>query len=219
MASLSSIVHDCAVHVATAMHSERRATQEIPMHATAITPVVLTIVVATGCSSSPTGPTSIRSRAETVASAADLDAGSTTDSLPFRGRLDGTFTADDSAFPIVSVSLEAQGHATHMGRFTMTSEHDIDFLTLRSVPGTATATFVAANGDQLFTTISGEARPLDEPGVFFIVETHEISGGTGRFAGAGGTFVLERMSTPPAPIVGTTSGSLEGMISVRPGSH
>ena len=189
------------------------------MRAITVTSFALTILVAAGCSqvSSPTGPTFTRSAAEAAISGASTNGTSATDALPFTGRLDGTFTADDSRFPIVSVSLQAGGHATHLGRFTMTSVHDVDFLTFRSVPGSAAATLVAANGDQLFTTLEGEARPLEQPGVFLIEETYHITGGTGRFTGATGTFVLERTTTPPAPVFGTTEGSFTGTIVLRQG--
>jgi hypothetical protein len=43
-----------------------------------------------------------------------------------------------------------------------------------------------------------------------IVEQATITGGTGRFAGASGTFTIERLFDPAA---GTTSGSFGGTIS------
>jgi hypothetical protein len=68
---------------------------------------------------------------------------------------------------------------------------------------------VAANGDTLtaeFTGVSSSAGP----GFLYIVETATITGGTGRFAGATGSFVCERLFDMEA---GTTIGAFDGTIS------
>jgi hypothetical protein len=72
--------------------------------------------------------------------------------------------------------------------------------------------FVAANGDALVAEFEGVSAPV-APGFLYIVETATITGGTGRFAGATGTFVCERLYDISA---GTTIGSFKGIIS-RPG--
>ena len=48
------------------------------------------------------------------------------------------------------------------------------------------------------------------PGFLYIVETATITGGTGRFAGATGSFVCERLYDIAG---GTTIGSFDGTIS------
>ena len=69
---------------------------------------------------------------------------------------------------------------------------------------------VAANGDMLFTTIVAQGTPdPDTPGVQRIVEIHTITGGTGRFAGAQGSFTVIRLVEGAT---GVTSGSFEGTI-------
>ena len=50
------------------------------------------------------------------------------------------------------------------------------------------------------------------PGVLYIVETAIITGGTGRFAGATGSFTVERLFDT---VAGTITGSFEGTISSR----
>ncbi len=83
---------------------------------------------------------------------------------------------------------------------------------------TATETYVAANGDKLFATVAatGTFTPFQDT----TVET--ITGGTGRFAGASGTFTThERVVIGSAvfvPGVGvivtnTFTGTTEGQIS------
>ena len=74
--------------------------------------------------------------------------------------------------------------------------------------------FTAANGDMLFAEFTGHATPTATPGVLYIEETATITGGTGRFAGATGSFTTERWYDT---IAGTTFGSFEGTIS-SPGS-
>jgi hypothetical protein len=66
----------------------------------------------------------------------------------------------------------------------------------------------------LFADFTGKAATTPIPGVLYIEETATITGGTGRFAGATGSFTCERFFDT---IAGTTIGSFEGTIS-SPGS-
>jgi hypothetical protein len=70
--------------------------------------------------------------------------------------------------------------------------------------------FTAANGDTLTADFTGTATPTLIPGVLYIVEMAIIKGGTGRFAGATGSFTCERLFDTVAL---TTVGSFEGTIS------
>jgi hypothetical protein len=69
---------------------------------------------------------------------------------------------------------------------------------------------VAANGDTLTASFRGKATPTAKPGVLAIVETATITGGTGRFAGATGSFTVVRLFNT---VIGTTAGSFTGTIS------
>ena len=84
-------------------------------------------------------------------------------------------------------------------------------LTVNLSDSSATGTFhfIAANGDSIFTEIVGQAEPTGTPGVNHIVEINTITGGTGRFAGATGSFTLERLIDLTT---GVTSGSFKGTI-------
>ena len=64
----------------------------------------------------------------------------------------------------------------------------------------------------MYAEFTGQATPTAIPGVLYIEETATITGGTGRFAGATGSFISERLYDT---VAGTTIGSFEGTISKR----
>jgi hypothetical protein len=125
--------------------------------------------------------------------------------------LEGTFTfvPDDPPSPYASVHLDAGGVATHVGRFTLDAPHRVD---LSTVPAAGKGTFalIAANGDRLTGQLEGLGTPIELPNVFSIVETYTLVGGTGRFAGATGSFTCERIVNLATLV---TTGSFEGTIS------
>ena len=127
--------------------------------------------------------------------------------VPFKGSLDGDVTVTPLTPPFVMVGVEATGHATHLGRFTLDIPHVVNRATRTAV---GTYEFTAANGDKVYAEFTGLATPTAIPGVLYIEETATIIGGTGRFAGATGSFTSERLYDT---IEGTTTGSFEGTIS------
>lgn len=132
--------------------------------------------------------------------------------VPFKGRLEGTFTVTPvPGMPpfIVDVLLNATGNATQLGRFTLVFPHRVNRSTVPST-GVGIYHFTAANGDTLTADVLGQATPTGTPGVLHGVETATITGGTGRFAGASGGFVCERLIDT---IHFTTVGSFNGTIS------
>jgi hypothetical protein len=131
--------------------------------------------------------------------------------VPFKGRLEGDVTRTPLDPPFVAVLVEATGNATHLGRFTLEIPHVVDTGTRMAV---GSYQFTAANGDTLYAEFTGHATPTEIPGVLYIEEEATITGGTGRFAGATGSFVTERWYDTVAQ---TTTGSFEGTIS-SPGS-
>lgn len=171
---------------------------------------LLVILFATGCSqpATPTSPSLAAMSAESsLAGGAATVSPSATSTTPFKGRLEGI--ADPPAFepppsPFFSAHLLASGNATHLGRFTMDYSHRVNLLTLA---GTGTAVFTAANGDTLTTSVEGTATPTSSPTAFTVLETHTVTGGTGRFAGATGSFVVTRSVDFADP---STAGSLDG---------
>ena len=109
--------------------------------------------------------------------------------------------------PFLRVDVEAGGKATRLGKFTLDIPHVVD-------PATRTAVgsyeFTAANGDKVYAEFTGIATPTATPGVLYIEETATITGGTGRFAGATGSFTGERLYDT---VAGTTIGFFEATIS------
>jgi hypothetical protein len=127
--------------------------------------------------------------------------------VPFKGSFEGDVTSTPLAPPFVMVDVEATGEATHLGKFTLDIPHVVNRATRAAV---GTYEFTAANGDKVYAEFTGLATPTAIPGVLYIEETATITGGTGRFAGATGSFTSERLYDT---IEGTTTGSFEGTIS------
>jgi len=124
--------------------------------------------------------------------------------LPFHGSLEAAET-DTLSFPFLTVSLSGTGQATHLGRFTATFHLQVDVRTSTSL---GSFTLIAANGDSVFGTLSGHAT--GGGGIASIVEAAIITGGTGRFADATGSFTIERVLDQAT---GISSGSFDGTIS------
>ena len=121
--------------------------------------------------------------------------------LPFKGTLEGTELAQGAARHI-----DGTGNATHLGLFTLASDFTVDATT-----GTGSGTFVwtAANGDQIFTSVTGTAV-VSFPMVS-VSETSTITGGTGRFLDASGSFMIERSVNL---LTHLTTGSFTGTINL-----
>jgi len=132
--------------------------------------------------------------------------------VPFKGGLDGVVTRTPIDFRHDYVVINAAGNATHLGQFVLDIPHIVDHF---DQTAHGTYQFTAANGDTVFADFFGLAATTATPGVLYIVETVTITGGTGRFSGATGSFICERLFDR---IAGTTSGSFEGTIS-SPGSE
>ena len=126
---------------------------------------------------------------------------------PFKGSFEGDVTVTPAP-PFLSVHVEATGNATQLGLFTLDIPHLVN-------PTDHTASgfyeFTAANGDTVIAKFTGNAMPTAIPGVLYIEEMATIIGGTGRFAGATGSFVSERLYDR---VAGTTIGSFEGTITL-----
>jgi hypothetical protein len=125
---------------------------------------------------------------------------------PFKGTANAVETSQ-VVFPIASITRDGTGTATHLGKYTSHLTAQINILTRHA---TGAAIFTAANGDTLTTTVDGQATPTTTPGVLSIVEVYTITGGTGRFADATGTFTLEIILTQATGVsTGAFSGSID----------
>lgn len=176
------------------------------MHARLAASSLVLVVLCVGCGQSgpPTSPTS---SAAITSTSSDAPGGSI--AIPFKGRLEGE--GDPPVFepppsPFFSAHLVASGNATLLGRFTLDFSHRVN---LNTLVGIGDAALTAANGDALLTHVEGQAMPAGSPTAFTVVETHTVTGGTGRFEGASGSFVVTRAVDFANPF---TSGSIEGSI-------
>ena len=129
------------------------------------------------------------------------------DAVPFKGTLEGRLTVSTPIEPPLLSNLnEATGIASQLGRFTLEIPHIVNTVTRLA---TGTYEFTAANGDTLVATFTGQAS-LVSPGVLSVLDTATITGGTGRFADATGSFTAERVFVMAT---GKIQGSFEGAIS------
>jgi hypothetical protein len=162
-------------------------------------------VLSAGCSQSgsPTEPTlsgpPVGPTATTAAVSHDV---------PFKGRLDGVYTL---AFSPLELSVEGKGmgNATQLGQFMFEYHEVVD---LSTETGTGTYEFTAANGDTLSATWTGLGSPTSDPNVLALVEDATVTGGTGRFVNASGSFTVKRLFNLTT---NSGAGSFEGTIRLR----
>lgn len=166
-----------------------------------------------GCSqtTSPASPTSVPSSIGASFTSSPL-AGSAAAKrqVPFKG----TFEGSDTVTPPATVVTAATGTGTHLGHFSFTHVRVRTENTL-----TGSAHWVAANGDSIDSTsvVSGVPGPV----AVTITEIHTITGGTGRFSGAQGSFTVHRTHVRAPSDDGThvTFGSFEGTITSPGAAH
>jgi hypothetical protein len=134
--------------------------------------------------------------------------------IPFKGAMQGNNVDSPGPSPgTIVVTTTGTGIGTHLGQFSFTQEITAN---LAAFTDTGSAHWIAANGDSIDTTLTGSAELTDTPGVISISEVHTVSGGTGRFAGAQGSFIVERLSSA---VTFLTSGSLHGTITSPGATH
>jgi hypothetical protein len=129
----------------------------------------------------------------------------------FKGRLDGALMTSQVIAPnVLSNQIAASAHLTRgLGWFTIAIT---DVVNQASRVTSGTYRFTNADGDTFDASFDGQAPflPLGEP--VTVVETATIIGGTGRFAGASGSFTVSRAFTMVTG--GSTTGSLTGTINL-----
>ena len=125
--------------------------------------------------------------------------------LLLKGSLETTET-QQAIFPTVFVNGTGSGNATQLGLYTMSYQAQVNIPTLA---GVTSATLVAADGSSLFVEGTGQGTLTATPGIVSIVETYTITGGTGRFAGATGSFMVKRILNRAT---GVSSGTIRGTI-------
>lgn len=128
----------------------------------------------------------------------------TSPEVPFKGTFAGRLSASIPLEPpLLSNLIEAAGRSSHLGRFRLEVPHVVDTTTRAA---TGSYEFTAANGDVVAATFSGVATVV-APGVVSVLDTATVTGGTGRFADATGSFTVERVFTFAT---GEVTGIFEG---------
>ncbi|MEO8125495.1 MAG: hypothetical protein ABI822_00310 [Bryobacteraceae bacterium] len=131
--------------------------------------------------------------------------------VPFKGTIQGQDIDKGFTSPgMFLVETDGTGTGILFGRFTFTLETTIN---VENLTDTGIAHFKAANGDTIDATYTSvmpaELTPTPDGVVFSIKEVYTITGGTGRFAGAQGSFLIERVADPQRFL---TFGSFHGTI-------
>ena len=136
--------------------------------------------------------------------------------------INGTIAGSESTppFPDPAEGFYVNGSVTstdtQLGPFTQFYSAPLDFAFLGTPPGDiAGIRWIvgdAANGDSILTCLIGNNPGSCANGDLHIVETNTIIGGTGRYAGARGSYTLDRCVNFAT---GETSGTISGTIVVR----
>jgi hypothetical protein len=115
--------------------------------------------------------------------------------IPFRGVWSGyTVSAVPVDENVVLVTSRGTGQSTHLGRFTMESPH---FTYLDTLEVEGEQIFTGANGDTITARISGQFVETSA-GTLEAILSGVITGGTGRFLGASGSYDFVITAIPAA---------------------
>ena len=128
--------------------------------------------------------------------------------LPFKG----TYITSSEILqppPFLQTRITGAGNASHLGNSSFVAVSSLNFTTPPPFQLGGTATFTAANGDEIYTSFTGTATP-NQDGSLNVSMVHIITGGNGRFQHASGNFSGFSVATP-----GHSEGSIahEGIIS------
>lgn len=133
--------------------------------------------------------------------------------MPLNGILSGPYTVTPNpGTPTANLLVNATGVASQLGIFEVKIPHVVNFATMSA---TGAYQFTAFGG-KLNGTFTGQSVPIGTEGLYVLVtEQVTITGGTGRFAGATGSFTAVRL-VDRANL--RTIGFIDGSIT-RPGHH
>ena len=138
--------------------------------------------------------------------------------LPFKGSYNfntsGSFNCPPTCPPtVLTVRGEGEGTATHLGQFTLST---LDVVDMASTASTGTFDLTAANGDRVVAKTVGKEDQFVPPNISHVTLQATITGGTGRFAHASGSFTIRYVGEIDfAAGTSTGSGSFDGEIDLR----
>ena len=125
--------------------------------------------------------------------------------FPFKGTLQSneTYSRVSSAMYVIANGF---GESPLLGSFTVSYHAEVNLLDFSEVE---TIHFVGSNGDSVQAKGLGQSMEDRTPGMHNVVQIYTITGGTGRFVGASGTFTLKRLVSRTA---GIASSTFEGYV-------
>jgi hypothetical protein len=109
-------------------------------------------------------------------------------------------------FPTMYVTANGTGASGELGSFTLSYHVEQN---LHDLSQTESAHLAGTNGDSLQAQGVGQAIEDRTPGMYNVVTIYTITGGTGRFAGASGTFTVKRLVSHTARL---SSSTFEGYL-------
>lgn len=148
------------------------------------------------------------------------------DTIAFRGTLVAAEnyqdyareTQGDGATPpiirlLFFVTGDGTANTTDLGQLTVIYTGMLDYT---SGAGPLCARFIDASGDSIFTTCIGQVSETNNPSVKSMLEIHTVTGGTGKFALANGSFTMKRLLKFSADgRTGSSGGNFNGYLRLR----
>lgn len=153
-----------------------------------------------GVPTSPSASGAVSSLAATAPRGASTVQALAAPATPFNGTLSATEEVTGNAHQLTGVGI-----GTQLGNFTYAASIVINEDTLAA---DGTVVWTAANGDRVNATMHGEVVGFEYP-IITIVEQQVVTGGTGRFANASGSIVVNRTLNLETS---QTSGSFKGTV-------
>jgi hypothetical protein len=132
--------------------------------------------------------------AEMATTASNVKSGK---AVPFKGKY-ATTVQVLSGPPQLRQRITGIGLATHLGESSFVANNTVYITPPPPFQAAGTTIFVADNGDEFYTSFTGTSTPGPN-GTSMVVVNHTITGGTGRFSDATGTFTGNTIANPALP--------------------
>jgi hypothetical protein len=168
------------------------------------TALVLSAVMLTACGIEQTAPTASDQLASTLTAPA-APGQRPAPPRPIEGECELTVEVLEVNFPILRQRDHGTCQLSHLGRAGFDGILEVNLLLGTQ---TGTRTFTAANGDELYATVTGTSAPVG-PGLIGFSAIFTFTGGTGRFTNASGTAQGEGVANQ---MTQTTTVRIEGSI-------
>ena len=114
--------------------------------------------------------------------------------VPFHGKYT-TVSTVLAPPPMLQQEITGSGQAAHLGQSTFTASSTVNMAGAPPFAMSGTAEFEAANGDELWASFTGTVTPNGQ-GANDVVIAYTVTGGTGRFADASGSFTGFTVAVP-----------------------